>query len=122
MKNSTVRKIYLLICKILVGFTFFLTPLYAQISPGDLTTSHAKYEGISNCTKCHVLGKQVQASKCLDCHTEIKKLIDAGRGFHAGSDVKGKDCWDCHSEHHGRTFRIVNFKGMALIIQRPAIN
>jgi len=110
LNNSTVRKIFQLICKILVGFTFFLSPLYAQISPGDLTTAHAKYEGISNCTKCHVLGKQVQASKCLDCHTEIKKLIDADRGYHSGSDVKGKNCWDCHSEHHGRNFRIVNFK------------
>jgi hypothetical protein len=92
-----------------VVFLLFFTPLYAQISPGDLTNAHAKLEGISNCTKCHVLGEQVQSSKCLDCHTEIKKLINENRGYHSTGEVKGKDCWSCHSEHHGRNFRIVNF-------------
>jgi hypothetical protein len=81
----------------------------AQISPGDLTTAHADLEGISNCTKCHELGEQVANSKCLDCHTEIKSLINSGLGYHASSDVKGKNCSGCHSEHHGRNFRIVNF-------------
>lgn len=109
MKNSTLRKILPLICKIFAVFIFLIASGYAQISPGDLTTAHAKYEGISNCTKCHVIGQQVKVSKCLDCHTEIKKLLDTGRGYHAGSEVKGKDCWSCHSEHHGRNFRIVNF-------------
>ena len=108
MNNST-RKISHTLCKILAGFFLFLSPVYGQISPGDLTTAHAKYEGISNCTKCHVLGKQVQASKCLDCHTEIKKLIDKNLGYHSSGEVKKKECWDCHSEHHGRNFRIVNF-------------
>ena len=28
----------------------------AQISPGELTKSHAHLEGMLNCTKCHVLG------------------------------------------------------------------
>lgn len=48
-------------------------------------------------------------SKCLDCHTEVKSLINAGRGYHASSEVKGKNCWNCHSEHHGREFQIVRF-------------
>jgi nitrate/TMAO reductase-like tetraheme cytochrome c subunit len=109
LKNSALRKILPELCKIFAVFLFFITPVFAQISPGDLTTAHAKYEGLSNCTKCHVLGKQVQVSKCLDCHTEIKKLIDENRGYHSSREVKGKDCWDCHSEHHGRNFRIVNF-------------
>jgi hypothetical protein len=109
LKNSALRKILPVICKIFAVFIFFTIPLSAQISPGDLTNAHAKYEGISNCTKCHVLGQQVQVSKCLSCHTEIKKLIDSNRGYHASSDVKVKDCWNCHSEHHGRNFRIVNF-------------
>ena len=109
MRNSALRKILSAICKIFVVLLFFLNTAYAQISPGDLTSAHSKYEGISNCTKCHVLGKQVQVSKCLDCHSEIKNLIDLDRGYHSGSEVKGKDCWDCHSEHHGRNFRIVNF-------------
>ncbi|HSD62274.1 MAG TPA: hypothetical protein VLB50_00690 [Ignavibacteriaceae bacterium] len=98
-----------MVCKIIVLFLIFFTSLNAQISPGDLTNAHAKYEGISNCTKCHVLGKQVQDSKCLDCHSVIKNLIQENRGYHSGADAKGKNCWNCHSEHHGRNFRIINF-------------
>jgi len=83
--------------------------LFAQISPGDLTTAHADLEGMSNCTKCHELGEQVSNSKCLDCHTEINALIINGEGYHSSSDVKNNNCYSCHSEHHGRNFRIVNF-------------
>jgi len=83
--------------------------LHAQISPGDLVKTHSKFEGMSNCTKCHVLGQGVENSKCLDCHKEIKTLMDAGRGYHSSSDVRGKNCWSCHSDHHGRNFRIINF-------------
>jgi hypothetical protein len=97
----------------LPGFLIFIfvfnINLLAQISPGDLTKAHAHLEGLSNCTKCHILGQQVNSSKCLDCHSEIVRLIKLNRGYHSGSDVKGKNCWACHSEHHGRNFRIVNF-------------
>ena len=64
---------------------------------------------MSNCTKCHEIGDKVHNSKCLDCHSEIKSLINSGSGYHSSSEVKGKNCWKCHSEHHGRNFRIVNF-------------
>ena len=99
-------KIYL---KIILFFSFYVSGLFAQISPGELTSFHAHLEGLSNCTKCHELGKQVLNSKCLDCHTEIKTLISTGRGYHASAEVKNKDCWSCHSEHHGKNFRIINF-------------
>ena len=88
---------------------FSSVPITAQISPGDLTKAHAKLEGISNCTKCHVLGEQVSSLKCLDCHKEIKSTINLKTGYHSSSEVKVKDCWSCHSEHNGRNFRIVNF-------------
>ncbi len=91
---------------LLAGLT---SNIYAQISPGDLTTAHAKFEGIRNCTKCHVLGEKLHNSKCLDCHSEIKELQQADKGFHSSSEVKDKNCWSCHSEHNGRNFRIVNF-------------
>jgi len=88
---------------------FFNMNSFAQISPGELTKAHSKLEGMSNCTKCHVLGDQVNNSKCLDCHTEIKKLINQGRGYHSFNGVKSKNCYECHSEHHGRNFMIINF-------------
>ncbi len=93
----------------MVSCLFITIKISAQISPGELTSAHAKYEGLSNCTKCHVLGKQVQESKCLSCHDEINRLISSGKGYHASPEVKGKECQSCHSEHHGRDFRIINF-------------
>ena len=36
------------------------------ISPGDLTSPHKKYEGITSCTKCHALGGGIPDTKCLD--------------------------------------------------------
>jgi predicted CXXCH cytochrome family protein len=81
----------------------------AQISPGELANAHANLEGITNCTKCHILGEKITNAKCLDCHTEINGLIKRNRGYHASHDVKGKECIACHSDHHGRNFKIINF-------------
>ena len=96
--------------KYLIFILLFSIRISAQISPGDLTKVHADLEGISNCTKCHEIGEKVLNSKCLDCHKEIKNLINANRGYHSSSDVKNKQCASCHNEHHGRNFRIINFK------------
>jgi hypothetical protein len=82
----------------------------AQISPGDLSKAHAGLEGISNCTKCHVLGNKVASEKCLDCHIEIKDRISRSEGYHASSEVAGKECFTCHNDHHGRNFLIVRFE------------
>ena len=82
---------------------------YAQLSPGDLTRAHANLEGLSNCTKCHELGEKVTNEKCLDCHTEIKSLLQKNIGYHASAGVRSKDCSKCHSEHNGRDFQIVRF-------------
>ena len=83
--------------------------LSAQISPGDLSVPHSQFEGLSNCTKCHVLGNKVSSEKCLACHTEIKERIALQKGYHASSDIKGKDCIVCHSDHHGKNFRMIRF-------------
>jgi hypothetical protein len=80
---------------------------YAQISPGELVSAHVSLEGIANCTKCHTLGKDLSNAKCLDCHTELRTRIDAGRGLHARQ--KDKPCAECHKDHHGRSFPIVRF-------------
>ncbi len=82
---------------------------FGQISPGDLTRAHANLEGMSNCTKCHEVGKKVLSSKCLDCHKEIKALIDQKKGYHASTEVKSRECYSCHNEHHGRNFKIIRF-------------
>ncbi len=83
--------------------------LYAQISPGELTKAHADLEGLTNCTKCHVLGEKETTSKCLECHKEIKSLMDRNKGYHASAEVEGKKCAECHGEHFGRDFTIVRF-------------
>lgn len=88
---------------------FLSVKLPAQLSPGDLTRAHEQLEGLTNCTQCHVLGKKVTNEKCLDCHKEIRNLIDSKRGYHASAEVKGKDCFVCHSEHHGKNFQITRF-------------
>ena len=78
-----------------------------QISPGELSSSHASLEGIGNCTACHVLGKAIADDRCLACHTELRTRIAAGTGFHGR--LNGKHCVECHKEHFGRSFSLVRF-------------
>ncbi|QNJ96620.1 cytochrome c family protein [Constantimarinum furrinae] len=94
---------------IVLFFCLTLGTLNAQISPGDLTDSHSKFEGMSNCTLCHELGSKVTNNKCLECHTEIKSLLSQNKGFHATPRVESQDCFKCHSEHHGRNFDMIRF-------------
>jgi len=83
--------------------------IYAQISPGELSKAHANLEGLSKCTSCHVLGKDVENAKCLKCHTEIAELINLKKGYHASKEVSNQNCWKCHGEHFGRKFQIIRF-------------
>jgi len=85
-------------------------PAYAQISPGELAKAHSHLEGLSNCTKCHILGKKVSNQKCLECHTELKARIDLQKGYHASAETRGKECVKCHSDHHGLNFQIIRFE------------
>jgi len=64
---------------------------------------------MSNCTQCHVLGKDVDQIKCLNCHEEIKDLINFRRGYHSNEEVTSKKCWTCHGDHYGRNFEIIRF-------------
>lgn len=105
---------YLLIIKFRVSFIAMLWMLsfqiaHGQISPGDLVRNHAHLEGMSNCTKCHTLGKKVSDEKCLACHLEIKVRIEQKRGYHASAEIEGKSCASCHNDHHGRNFQIIRF-------------
>jgi len=99
MKNL---KIYFFVLQ-----SFFSVMVTAQISPGKLSLAHANLEGITNCTKCHVIGEKETTSKCLECHVEINSLIKQNKGYHASTEVKDKRCAECHGEHYGREFQLV---------------
>ena len=71
------------IITILIIVLFSYSNATAQISPGDLSTLHAHLEGLSNCTKCHVLGNKVSNEKCLACHIEIQTAISLNKGYHS---------------------------------------
>ena len=101
MRNS---RITYLCCLLILPLS-----LLGQISPGELTKAHSSLEGISNCSKCHEVGKKVLSARCLGCHTEIKSLIDQKKGYHASTEVTGKECFSCHNEHHGKNFQIIRF-------------
>lgn len=75
-----------------------------------MSNSHAKFEGLDNCTRCHELGNKVTNNKCLACHSEINQKIKAGAGFHSSQKVRGKECIVCHNEHHGRNFKLIKFE------------
>lgn len=94
----------------LLGSMFISTSL-AQISPGELTSAHARWDGVQHCTACHTLGKSLSNEKCLDCHKEIGRRINFKKGYHA--TIGNKLCEECHREHHGRQFQIVRFDTVA---------
>lgn len=77
----------------------------AQLSPGDLSQSHADLEGLSNCTKCHEIGQKVIPANCLSCHVILNERIKDGKGLHANTGYE--DCADCHSEHHGGEYKLI---------------
>lgn len=101
------KLVQLLICCLILSL--IAVNGYAQISPGELTNAHASLEGISNCTKCHIMGEKITNEKCLACHKEIKQRMDQKKGYHASLKVIDQSCVSCHSEHHGRSFEIIHF-------------
>jgi hypothetical protein len=79
-------------------------PVLAQFSPGDLARAHARLEGMDHCADCHEVGKEISGQKCLGCHAEIKKGLDAKRGYHFS--VSSSSCVTCHKEHLGTNAQI----------------
>jgi hypothetical protein len=86
---------------------FSFAPLFAQISPGELSKVHEHLEGISNCTKCHEQGEEITGKKCLECHAEISDGIAAKHGYHFRT--QSSTCVNCHKEHLGRDESITRF-------------
>jgi len=83
--------------------------VYGQFSPGDLSEQHKSLEGIKNCQKCHSIGEKISEAKCLECHEQIKILIDGNIGYHGSSESISQECSTCHSEHFGRKYEIIHF-------------
>lgn len=78
--------------------------LGSLISPGELASPHAKYEGIRNCTECHSLGGGIPDGKCLDCHTKLAANIKNKKGSHfTYTDA----CIKCHKDHKGTGYKMV---------------
>jgi hypothetical protein len=83
-------------------FVFWSSAAQAQIAPGPLSNPHEHLAGIFGCTACHNLLHS--NLKCISCHTEIRRRVEAGTGFHARAykrSVNGRDCSRCHMEHRG---------------------
>ncbi|MEW5803782.1 MAG: hypothetical protein AB1847_16940 [bacterium] len=74
-------------------------------SPGPLSSAHEELDANGDCAACHTRGKRLDTRKCLDCHQEIKTMIQAKTGFHSRVSW---ECEHCHSEHHGRSYRIAH--------------
>jgi len=82
-------------------------------SPGPLTTEHKDLDDQTRCNDCHVNGsKALSNDKCLACHdhSDLKKRIDAGQGYHSSGAVRGRKCETCHVEHKKRTFDIMGWR------------
>jgi hypothetical protein len=69
-----------------------------QVSPGPLASAHAKLEGITNCQKCHEVGREISVERCLACHRPIADRMAMKKGVHRAAN---DDCRRCHVEHRG---------------------
>lgn len=76
----------------------------SALMPGKVIEGHADLE--DTCKNCHVrFNKAGQTTLCLDCHKEVSKDVQLGRGHH-GRMEKDRDCRECHTEHKGRSANI----------------
>ncbi len=96
--KRTLRLASLAIVAVLIGVTPSAGAAQLRLSPGPLVGAHAELEGVTNCTKCHEVGKELSAAKCLECHKPIAERIARRFGVHR--DV-ANDCTKCHVEHRG---------------------
>jgi Cytochrome c7 and related cytochrome c len=79
------------------------------ITPGPLSTPHARFE--PTCNACHVnFSREAQNAKCLTCHKGIASDVSAGAGFHGKfGNARAQPCKVCHSDHKGRGFSLIRF-------------
>lgn len=99
-------------CILILSLLLWGQSAQAQVSPGELGQPHAKFEGLQNCTKCHTVGDGPDSEKCLQCHVEIKQMLNAKKGYHFFVQNRlRKACFSCHSDHNGRDFDMIFWPG-----------
>ncbi len=85
----------------------------AQLSPGALSHAHRSVSGPTQCASCHKFETGPASFRCLECHTEIARRLNAGRGLHAAQINKShpdQDCARCHSEHKGEETQLIRWE------------
>ncbi|MCG8420260.1 MAG: hypothetical protein MJE77_20200 [Proteobacteria bacterium] len=87
---------------------------FFRSSPGPLTRSHAELDNQERCNDCHTGGRGLSNDKCLACHdhSDLRKRIRDGKGYHASAKVRGKKCESCHLEHKGRSFDLMGWRAV----------
>src|SRR5262245_52889677 len=85
------------------GEMFSPGPLNAQSRGADAlggVNAHAQLAG--NCAACHapLWSSETMASRCLNCHTNVRQQLDAHGPLH-GLLAEGMQCRKCHTEHQG---------------------
>src|SRR5581483_9768063 len=97
-------------CAILLGAALWLClTASAQISPGPLSRAHQQLEGVTKCASCHDFGHGSRSFKCLECHAEIRRRVEAHAGYHGRAykvTAEQADCARCHMEHNGQAFAL----------------
>ena len=102
-----IKKQFKFVLILTILLSFYTGNVFAQlISPGKLTKSHSKLEGLVNCEKCHKLGKGVLDTSCLSCHEKLVQRIKNNKGYHAALNKK---CIECHTDHKGADYDIMKF-------------
>lgn len=85
---------------------------FAQISPGPLARAHKSLEGSSNCVQCHSLSRAPMSTSCLNCHKDVKSMIDSKTGYHARIPGGQRlQCESCHPDHAGVDFSLIAWPG-----------
>jgi hypothetical protein len=96
-------RLVLIIALIVLGHALHAeTVIERLVSPGPLSTAHARLEG--RCTACHVtFHRQAENAQCLSCHTGIARDIATRSRWHGlVPTARGQPCRACHVEHRGR--------------------
>jgi hypothetical protein len=85
------------------GEMFSPGSLSAENRSGDKLGGVASHAELANrCAACHAppWSRELLATRCLDCHTDVRGQIDSGGPLH-GNLADSMACRDCHTEHVG---------------------